>query len=116
MGDPRPCLCQVPAAIHPPSQKQMPVGSSRAIRTPHSCWMGRLSSWESQPRSLLLSGQGCSCPEGGIVLESWDLGLSPAWSRAGFESGPGMAWGQPKSLAELPPSHVFRVGGIIWDG
>lgn len=50
MGDPRPCLCQVPAASHRPSQKQMPVGSSCAIRTPHSCWMGRLRLWESQPR------------------------------------------------------------------
>lgn len=49
-------------------------------------------------------------PRGGIVLESWDLGLSPAWSRAGFEAGPGMAWGQLKSLAELPPSRVFKVG------
>lgn len=35
---------------------------------------------------------------------------------SGFEAGPGMAWGQLKSLAELPPSHVFRTGGVIWDG
>lgn len=54
--------------------------------------------------------------EGGIVLESWDLDLSPSWSRAGFEAGPGMAWGQLKSLAELPPCHVFRVGGSFGMG
>lgn len=55
-------------------------------------------------------------PEGGIVLGSWGLGLSPSWSGAGFEAGPGMAWGQLKPLAELPPCHVFRAGGVIWDG
>lgn len=51
-----------------------------------------------------------------MVLESLDLGLSPTWSRAGFEAEPGMAWGQLKSLAELPPSHVFRVGGSFGMG
>lgn len=78
MGDPRPCLCQAPAAFHPPAQKQVPAGSSRAIRPPIPVGWGGWGCGNPSPGSLLLSGQGCSCPEGGLDLESWHLALSRA--------------------------------------
>lgn len=92
MGDPRPCLCQVPAASHPPSQEQKPVGSPRAIRTPFLL-EGEAEAVGMPAQVAAPQWAGMQLPRGGIVLECWDLGLSPAWSRAGFEAGPSMVWG-----------------------
>lgn len=88
------CWCLPP--MPPGHASQLGAGGDEAVESPFqshcSTGMGRDGS----------NTTGC----GGAVL-TWRVEWSWVW---GFEAGPYVAWGQPKSLAWLPSSHAFRVG------
>lgn len=129
MGDPRPHLCRVPAASHPTVQKRVPVGACLPRRQDTASQLVEGAEAVGPPSQSHCSPQtgrgankrlppGCRGAAltwgGGRVFGVW--GQAPTGTGLALKRGPGTAWGQPKSLAELPSSHVFRVGGGVWMG